>query len=401
MSRTKILVVTLPTSMALLILFQNCSGSGFDAVTNPVTHNFASHAPETLPTPGNEGDDGPSSNLPPGPPKTPVPNPDENRRTLSVCPNCIYKKPSEAIAHSSDTDIINVQAGNYDDCFTINRDDILIRGVNGRAHLTGKICDEKGEMNIRGARTVVENFEFSGMQNPDTNGAGIRFQGVMLTIRNSYFHDGEEGILTQGNPLNYNDTVLVENSLFERLGGGGGYSHAAYFGDHKQVTIKNSIFRSSKDQGHEFKSRAQNNTIDCSIFASLDGVDSYSVNFPDGGNVQITNSLIEQGSASANGVMVDYGSEMSNTPKWGTNRFLAQNSIFLDDRGSGVFFAVVNAAQFDIKAGTIVGSSAVFSKQVTSLLETTQFADRKEAKYADEPALPTPWSGCGRIGLSN
>jgi hypothetical protein len=55
----------------------------------------------------------------------------------------------------------------------------------------------KGIWVISGNDTVVENIEFSGAAVPDANGAGIRFEGVNLTVRNCYFHHNQNGILTR------------------------------------------------------------------------------------------------------------------------------------------------------------------------------------------------------------
>jgi hypothetical protein len=385
MSRLKITAFALPLAVACILGFQNCSGPGFDTGTQSSDLNNGTSVPAPTPAP----------NLPPDPT-------DAGRRILKVCASgCPYKLPSEAIAVSADNDILEVAAGSYNDCFAVSRTNIKLRGVNGRAHLTGKICGGKGEINITGKATVIENFEFSGMANPDTNGAGVRHQGLGLIVRNSYFHDGEDGILSEGSsPGAAEDTVLVENSLFERLGGGGGYSHGVYFGHHLQVTVRNSQFLSSRDQGHEFKCRAQNVLITCSHLASQDGVDSYSANFPEGGNVAITNSVIEQGTATSNGVIFDYGSEMSQPFRYSVLQINLTGVTVLNDRNSGTFFAVRNSNQFNIKDSVLVGGGALYSNNPAVLTNTPQLSSRANAGISAYPSLPLP-SGCTKIGLSN
>lgn len=338
----------------------------------------------------------------PEPTPTPTPTPTDGRRVLSVCASgCSFTLPSQAIAASLDNDIIDVAAGNYDDCFTINRNNILVRGLNGRAHLTGKMCGGKGAIVVYGNQTAIENFEFSNMYVTDRNGAGIRHQGLGLTVKNSYFHDGENGILsgraaTTPDPL---DTITITNSRFEHLGGNGGQAHGVYFGASSQVTILNSIFVASKEQGHEFKSRAKNTSIDCSYIGGTDGLDSYSLNFPDAGVVTVKNSVIEQGPFGANSNIIDYGSEMAN--KHPVNTFNLSNVTVINDLDRGYFFNVRNASQFGISTALVVGPGAMYTSQTATESGIVKQATRATAGIAAYPSFPKPAACTGTIGLLN
>jgi hypothetical protein len=345
--------------------------------------------------------------IPPPPGGGPVSPPDPGdagRTILKVCASgCPYTLPSQAVAAAQDTNIIEVAAGSYNDCFTISKNGIKLRGVNGRAHLTGKMCSGKGEINVSGQNTVIENFEFSGMAVADRNGAGIRHQGVGLIVRNSYFHDGEEGILSNEtldankNPLP-NDTILIENSKFEHLGAGG-QAHAVYFGGHMQVTVRNSVFLASRDQGHEFKSRARNLQIECSYMASLDGADSYSLNVPDAGALVVKNSVVEQGSASVNTGIIDYGSEMKH--QYPVNTLTFDGVTVINDLDRGTFFVVRNSTGFKIMNSNIVGPGNMYSNQTATESGLVKTASRSSAGFAAYPALPKPSACTGTIGLSN
>jgi hypothetical protein len=335
-------------------------------------------------------------------PTPPVVNADTGRRVLKVCATtaCTYKLPSQAIAVSANNDIIDVAAGTYNDCFTVSKTNIKLRGVGGRAHLNGKMCNSKGAIIISGSNIVVENFEFSNMYVTDRNGAGIRHQGLGLIVRNSYFHDGENGILSSRgiaavDPL---DTILVENSKFQNLGAGG-QAHGVYFGNSSQVTVKNSVFLSSKEQGHEFKSRAMNNTIDCSIFAALDGLDSYSLNFPDAGNVIVKNSIIEQGPYGSNSNVIDYGSESGT--KFTVNKFNLSNISVINDYDRGAFFNVRNSTEFKVTNATLVGPGSSYAVQAATESNVVKKASRAIAGLGAYPALPLPTGCIGTIGLSN
>jgi hypothetical protein len=397
--------------LLLMLSYQNC-GKSFEAASG--SGEMASSAAESTPddnagnttTPTTPSD--PATPPPPPPkdtasPPTPADPSDAGRRILKVCASgCPYTLPSQANAAAMDTDIIEVQAGTYNDCFGISKNGLKFRGVGGRAHMTTKMCLSKGLIVVMGNDTVIENFEFSQMAVGDHNGAGIRHQGLGLIVRNSYFHDGEDGILSGTSVAGAGgdkDLVLVENSKFEHLGGGTGQAHAVYFGAHKQVTIRNSLFLASRDQGHEFKSRALTSNIDCSMMASLDGVDSYSLNFPDAGQVIVTNSVVEQGANSANSGIVDYGSEMVHTAPVNTMSF--NKVTVLNDASGGSFFNVRHSTQFTITDSVTAGPGTQYSIQQAVEQGSQHFASRNAAGFSAYPSLPKPAACSGGIGLLN
>jgi hypothetical protein len=268
--------------------------------------------------------------------------------------------------------------------------------------MTTKMCLSKGLIVITGNDTVIENFEFSEMAVADHNGAGIRHQGFGLIVRNSYFHDGEDGILSGTTATGHGgdkDLLLVENSKFEHLGGGGGQAHGVYFGAHKEASVRNSLFLASRDQGHEFKSRALTSRIDCSMMASLDGVDSYSLNFPDAGQVIVTNSVVEQGASSANSGIVDYGSEMLYTPPVNTMSF--NKVTLLNDASGGTYFNVRHSTQFTLTDSVTAGPGSQYSVQQATEQGVQHFASRNAAGFSAYPSLPKPAACTGVIGLLN
>jgi hypothetical protein len=326
---------------------------------------------------------------------------DPAKRVLKVCASgCSYSLPSLAMAAAMDNDIIEVSAGVYNDCFTVNKNNIILRGTNGRAHLNGKMCAGKGAIVTGANNLTVENFEFSNMYVSDRNGAGIRHQGLGLVVKNSFFHDGENGILSgRGTVADPNDTISIENSRFEHLGAAG-QAHAVYFGTSAQVTIKNSIFLASKEEGHEFKSRARNTSIECSFIGGTDGLDSYSLNFPDAGVVTVKNSVIEQGPFGSNSNIIDYGSEFRSVHP--VNTFNLSGITVINDLDRGAFFLVRNSTQFGISDARIVGPGTMFASQTaTSQSGITKFANRTAAGIGAYPSFPKPAACTGTIGLSN
>jgi len=184
--------------------------------------------------------------------------------TLQVGPQRVLKLPSEAAKVAKDGDVVVIDAGVYPGDVAIwpqNR--LTLRGVGGRAHLDarGKAAEGKAIWVLKGNNVTVEAIEFSGARVPDLNGAGIRFEGANLTIRNSHFHDNEMGILTGANPLG---DILIEGSEFDnntvdyrrygRLG------HNIYIGNVRRFTLRNSYIHDASI-GHNVKSRAQENYI--------------------------------------------------------------------------------------------------------------------------------------------
>jgi len=80
---------------------------------------------------------------------------------ITVGPGKNYEKPSEAAAVAQDGDIIEIDAGIYDGDVTIwTQNNLIIRGVNGRAHLraNGNHAQGKGIWVIKGDSTTVENI---------------------------------------------------------------------------------------------------------------------------------------------------------------------------------------------------------------------------------------------------
>ena len=124
--------------------------------------------------------------------------------TLNVGPTRMYKTPCEAFKASHDGDLIEVDAEvtYVGDVCTIYRNRLSIRGVGGRARIDagGKSAQGKSIWVVAGNDTTIENIEFANCRVADKNGAGIRQEGINLTLRHCFFHDNEDGILTGVNP---------------------------------------------------------------------------------------------------------------------------------------------------------------------------------------------------------
>jgi hypothetical protein len=269
---------------------------------------------------------------------------------------------------------ITLSPGDYYQCATLRINGVTITGSG--AHLRDTACGGKAALVIKGNDTVVEGLECSGIRVNDGNGACIRFEGTNLTVRNVNFHDSQEGILAGG----VVGDVLIEDSLFERLGGAEGIAlgraHAIYVsGSASSLTIRNSRILSSKEEGHEVKSRAARTVIENSVIASLGGVDSRLIDVPNGGELVVRNSVLEMGPNSSNLDLIGYGLEgITHTVSWVA---ITGNTIITDRTRSRLFHGSIQP--------TIEGNILVGGEQWPN---NEWFADRAAAGLSAYPALP-------------
>jgi len=254
--------------------------------------------------------------------------------TLQVGPGKAYATPCAATAAADDGDRIEIAAGTYSgDVCRWAQNSLTIVGVGGRAHLdaAGKNSGGKAIWVIAGKDTVIENIEFSGATVPDQNGAGIRQEGTNLTLRNCYFHDNENGILTGADAAS---EILIEGCEFASNGFGDGRSHNMYIGQIKKFTLQYSYSHHAKI-GHEVKSRAEENHILYNrIMTEADGSGSYEIDLPNGGDAFIIGNLVQQGPKTDNSSLISFAEEGATNS--GQALFVVNNTI-VNDLGSGKF----------------------------------------------------------------
>ncbi len=252
-------------------------------------------------------------------------------RVIEVGPAKPYTLPGAAAAVAEDGDTVLIDAGSYVDCATWTRNNLLIRGVGGYAHVHDKSCGGKAIWVIQGNNTTVENIEFSGAAVPDRNGAGIRQEGTNLTVRHCFFHDSEEGILAGDNAAS---TILIEYSEFARCGYGDGYSHNMYINHVRRFTIRNSYIHHAR-VGHDIKSRAYETYILYNrISDESDGTASRNIDLPNGGFAVILGNLIHHGPKTENSNAIAFGLEGLTNPA--RSLFIACNTI-VNERSPGSF----------------------------------------------------------------
>lgn len=267
--------------------------------------------------------------------------------TLSVGAGKTYATPCKAFAVVKSGDIVEI-AGNATysgDVCAIKTSNILVRGVNGRPKIdaAGKNAMGKGIWVVQGNNVTIENVEMFGAKVKDKNGAALRLEGTNFTLRSSFLHDNENGILTGENTAS---SILIEKSEFGHNGEGSGQTHNLYIGKVGSLTFRHN-FSHDAVVGHNLKSRALVNTITYNRFSSTApnekgstaaGKPSYEIDLPNAGTSYIIGNVIEQPAAHSNPALVSYGVEGASNP--GHDLYVVNNTFLNDDTARGNFVFV-------------------------------------------------------------
>jgi hypothetical protein len=298
--------------------------------------------------------------------------------TRSVGYGKTYATPCKAFAAAVAGDLIEIQAGTYtgDVCY-ISKSNLTIRGVNGRPKIAagGKNAGGKAIWVVSGSNITIDNVEMSGAKVYDKNGAALRLEGTNFTLRNSFLHDNENGILSGANTAS---TVILENNEFGHNGYGDGYSHNVYIGKVGKLTFRYN-YSHDANVGHNLKTRALYNTIAYNRFSSLrsgetgstaSGKPSYEVNVPNGGTTFIIGNVIMQPTAGNNPAMVSYGEE--GTTGRATDLYVVNNTFVNDDGSRGTFVQVRNATTPAKLINNIFSGYGTVTNQ-TNAIKTTNF----------------------------
>ena len=286
-----------------------------------------------------------------------------------VGPTHTYTKPSQVSSLVQNGDTVDIDAGTYtaDVChWTANN--LLLRGVGtGYAHLNANNTSygQKGIWVIGGNNTTVRYIEFSHCHDVaavDKNWAGIRQEGMNLTVSHCYFHDNDDGILAGTlNP----SKIVIQFTEFDHNGFGDGYSHNLYI-NHVDTLVFRYNYSHHATIGHELKSRAHVNYILYNRLSNeATGDASREIDMPDGGTAIVMGNIVEQGPNSTNSGIIGYGLESltNNAPH---DLYLVNNTI-VNDKSSGVFVQVGNVMNiFKSRNNILAGIGAMmFGTPVT------------------------------------
>jgi hypothetical protein len=188
---------------------------------------------------------------------------------------------------------------------------------------------------------TIENMDFQGARVADKNAGGLRLQGEDWTIRNCYFANNENGILSDSTSTT--NMALIEYSEFYNngittAGAPVGNTHNVYVSTNcAQLTFQYNYSHDSND-GLLLKTRADKNLILYNRFNS-DNNGSYEINVPIGGKTYIIGNVIRQSSLSSNGTIIDYGSEGSVQT---TDYLYVTHNTIVNNRSAGTFVKASN-----------------------------------------------------------
>jgi nitrous oxidase accessory protein NosD len=143
-------------------------------------------------------------------------------RVLDVGPGRPFSLPSAAAA-AQPGDVIRIAPGTYEDCAVLRADRVVIEGEDfARVTISNRICNGKGVFVITGNDVTVRGITLAGTRsaNGNGNGAGIRAEGVNLTVERVRFLNNENGILHAGarrGALIVRDSVFIGNGTASRI----------------------------------------------------------------------------------------------------------------------------------------------------------------------------------------
>jgi hypothetical protein len=265
---------------------------------------------------------------------------------LTVGPGQLYARPCLAFAAARSGDVVEIAAGLYKgDVCRIDTSSLTIRGVGGRPHIDadGKNAQGKGTWVVAGNDVTVDNVEMSGARVSDRNGAALRVEGNNFTLRNSFLHDNENGVLTGSSTTS---RIVMEHNEFGHNGDGSGQTHNVYVGGVARLSF---LYNYSHDAniGHNLKSRARANTVAYNRFSSLApgekgstavGRPSYEIDLPDGGVAYVLGNVIQQPADNDNNTLLAFGEEGGGNP--GDALYVVNNTFINDYRNAGVFVQI-------------------------------------------------------------
>jgi hypothetical protein len=252
-------------------------------------------------------------------------------RIWEVGPGLELSRPSQAAEQARDGDTVRIAPGDYADCAVWRADRLTIEG-RGRVVLDGPVCEGKALFVVEGRDTIIRGIGFAHARAEDGNGAGIRGEGVNLTIEDSRFDDNQDGLLAGDNAAS---TIIVRASNFT----GNGVcapvcAHGIYVNHVARLVVEHSTFLGQK-QGHHIKSRAAMNEITANVIRDgADGTASYAVDIPDGGGLLLKDNVIEKGPKAGNRVAVSIGEEGHGNP---ASPLTVTGNEFVGDGGPAVF----------------------------------------------------------------
>lgn len=191
---------------------------------------------------------------------------------------------------------IRIAAGTWRQCAVQEHGVIVYEAATpGTATLSGRACEGKAALVLRGTGAEIRGLTFSGINVADGNGAGIRLEAGMLNVALARFENSQQGILTAANP---SIRIYITRSTFSGLGtceNDAGCAHSLYIGDVASLTVRESRFERGTG-GHYLKARAAEVVIEGNSFDDANGRGTnYMIDLPAGSRGRIADNWFVQG----------------------------------------------------------------------------------------------------------
>ena len=320
--------------------------------------------------------------VPPPPPRrgpqdiVPPDSPPSGARILRVGPGGPFFRIADVAREARSGDVVEIEAGDYRaDVALWEQKRLTIRGVNGAARLfaDGRSSEGKAIWVIRNGEFDVSNIDFIGARVQDGNGAGIRFEGGRLRLRDCLFWGNETGLLTGGHSTAPDASLVVERSEFAYSHVKGRWAHNLYVGTIASLTVTGSYFHHAA-AGHLLKSRARVNDILYNRFTDESGGRaSYELDFPNGGIVRLVGNVVQQQSGTENSTLISFGEEGYH---WPVNRLhMGSNTLINDHPHGGTFVYVAAGAQRVVSANNLIVGPGAYRVKDTMLIFNDARAD--------------------------
>jgi hypothetical protein len=271
--------------------------------------------------------------------------------TLLVGPGQLYLMPSLAAAAAHAGDTVRIAPGTYYDCAIWKTGSLTIEGTGPGVILTDTVCQGKAIFVVHADNVTVRNIVFTRARAADGNGAGIRAEGVNLTVENSKFVDNQEGILAGDNPTS---TIVIRNSEFDRNGTCvSSCAHGIYVGRIALLRVDHSHFLDTQT-AHHIKSRAARTEItDNHIEDGPNGTASYLVDVPIGGSLVLSGNTLEKGPNNQNHTAaVIIGEEGVRQP---TAELTIKHNLFTNDGPPTAFVKNLTATPAQLTGNILKG----------------------------------------------
>lgn len=307
--------------------------------------------------------------------------------TYQVGSTQLYTTPNELYLANvvQDGDTIEIDSETYSGTACLAKwqaNDLYIVGMGAvKPHMKadGQNIGGKGIWIFSADNITVENIEFSEASVTDQNGAGIRLEGMGMTVINCYFHDNENGVLTG----NSGGDITILNSEFASNGYGDGYSHNLYIGHVDKLIFK---FNYSHHAfiGHNLKSRANENYILYNrIMDEQSGESSRLIDLPNGGFSIVMGNLLMQGNNAPNNNMVGYGLEgITNTLG---ELYFINNTLVNKRTASCIFVSVAGSTTVsNISNNIFAGTGTNISGTTTTANNNVSDTDIANLYFTDE-----------------